>query len=150
MVTLNSIRPAEGSSRKSIRRGRGQGSGMGCTGGHGNNGARARSGYNYKPYFEGGQTPLSRRSPKRGFASPFHQSCQIVNVGDLDKATLPDKEIDSHWLFENGYIQSADLPVKIQGNGELTKKVLIKASGFSKGAREKIEKAKGKAEVVKP
>jgi large subunit ribosomal protein L15 len=147
MVTLNTIKPAKGSTKNTKRLGRGTGSGQGCTAGHGANGAKARSGDRWKPYFEGGQTPLSRRIPKRGFYNRFSATYQIVNVGDINTAASNDKEITIDWLLDKGLIQNKDDPVKILGGGELAKAVTIKAHAFSKAAKEKIEKAKGKADV---
>jgi large subunit ribosomal protein L15 len=148
MVSLNTLVPAPGSRKNTKRLGRGQGSGQGCTAGRGNKGDGSRSGRKQKLYFEGGQTPHTRRIPKRGFHNQFSKVFQIINVGELEKLELADKEIDAAWLYENGLIHNNTEPVKVLGNGELSKKVVIKAHAFSKSAREKIEKAKGKAEVV--
>ncbi len=132
-----------------MRVGRGQGSGNGCTSGKGNNGAKARSGARIKLYYEGGQTPMTRRIPKRGFNNAaFAVRYQIVNLSDLEKVDVGGKEIDPKWLHEHGLIGSSEKPVKVLGNGEFTQKATVRADAFSKGAREKIEKAKGKAEVV--
>jgi large subunit ribosomal protein L15 len=147
MLKLNEIKPVPGSNRKVRRIGRGQGSGKGSTAGKGNNGHKARSGSNYKPYFEGGQTPLTRRLPKRGFHSPFKTEYQIINVRDLNDIETGGKEINAESLYELGLIKNKDLPLKILGEGELTKPLVIRATAFSKIAKEKIEKAKGKAEV---
>lgn len=148
MLKLNELRPAPGSRKKTKRLGRGSGSGQGTTAGKGNNGNKARSGSTNKFYFEGGQTPLTRRIPKRGFTNIFRKEYQIVNVGDLEKMEQLDKEITVELLHENGLIHEVDRPVKILGNGELTKNISIRVHAFSKTAREKIEKAKGKAEVI--
>lgn len=149
MVSLNTLVPAPGSKKKSKRLGRGQGTGQGCTAGRGNKGDGSRSGRKQKLYFEGGQTPMVRRIPKRGFNNDrFATVYQVVNVGDLEKLELAEKEIDTAWLYDNGLIHNNVEPVKVLGNGELSKKIVIKAHAFSKSAREKIEKAKGKAEVV--
>lgn len=148
MFRLNELQPAPGSTRDSKRRGRGIGSGNGKTAGRGHKGAGARSGTKKKLYFEGGQTPLTRRIPKRGFTHVFKKKFQIVNIGDIAKKEPHDKEVTAEWLFENGLIRSKSQPVKILGDGELAKGVVIKAQSFSKSAREKIEKVKGKAEVV--
>ena len=107
-----------------------------------------RSGSGTKPYFEGGQTPLIRRIPKRGFTNIFKKSFQTVNIGDIEKIEFHDKEIGEEWLLQNKLTYSKTLPVKILGDGELTKSLVIRAHAFSKSAREKIEKAKGKAEVI--
>jgi large subunit ribosomal protein L15 len=150
ILKLNGISPAKGSHRETKRLGRGQGTGQGCTAGKGDKGARSRSGERVKFYFEGGQTPMTRRVPKRGFNnSLFTVKYQIVNVGDIEKCDLSSgKDIDPAWLFENNLVRSSVGPVKILGNGDLSKKIVIKADSFSKSAREKIEKAKGKAEVI--
>ena len=148
MLTLNEIRPAAGSNRQSRRVGRGPGSGRGCTAGKGNNGCLARSGSGgIKPYFEGGQTPLTRRLPKKGFHSPFKMKYQIVNVRDLSAIETGGKEITAAMLYEKGLIKNAVLPVKVLGKGELTRPLFVSAFAFSKSAKEKIEKAKGKVEA---
>ncbi len=148
MLKLNDLKPAAGSKKNTKRLGRGTGSGQGSTAGKGNNGHKARSGSTNKFYFEGGQTPLTRRIPKRGFTNIFRKKYQIVNVGDLEKMEQVDKEITVGYLHENGLIHEVDRPVKILGNGELTRNFTVKVHAFSKVAREKIEKAKGKAEVI--
>ncbi|HUI93744.1 MAG TPA: 50S ribosomal protein L15 [Chitinivibrionales bacterium] len=148
MFRLNELHPAPGCTRDSKRRGRGIGSGNGKTAGRGHKGAGARSGTKKKLYFEGGQTPLTRRIPKRGFAGPEGKKFQIVNIGDIVSMEPADKEVTAEWLFDNGLIRSKTDPVKILGNGDCAKSVTVKAQAFSKSAREKIEKAKGKAEVV--
>lgn len=147
MLKLNELRPAAGSKKVAKRIGRGTGSGNGCTAGKGNNGHRARSGSSNKLYFEGGQTPLTRRLPKRGFHSPFKVEFQIVNVSVLEKFETG-KEITAEILFQSGLIHNAEQPVKILGNGDLTKSLTVKVDAFSKSAKDKIEKAKGKAEVI--
>jgi large subunit ribosomal protein L15 len=148
MLKLNGIKPIRGTNRTTKRKGRGIGSGNGKTAGRGHNGAGSRSGNKKKLYFEGGQTPLTRRIPKRGFTNIFSKEYQIVNVGAIDKVATADKEVTAIFLFEQGLIRSADSCVKILGNGDITKGLMIKAHAFSKSAREKIEKAKGKAEVI--
>ncbi|MBN1576422.1 MAG: 50S ribosomal protein L15 [Chitinispirillaceae bacterium] len=147
-MRCNELKPVAGSRKKSKRLGRGTGSGTGSTAGKGNNGHKARSGSRNKYYFEGGQTPLTRRIPKRGFTNIFRQEYQIVNVGDLERMGQVDKEITVGFLHENGLIHEVDRPVKILGNGELNKTITVKVHAFSKTAREKIEKVKGKAEVI--
>jgi large subunit ribosomal protein L15 len=148
MLKLNDLKPVPGSRKTSKRVGRGTGSGNGSTAGRGNNGDGARSGAYTKFYFEGGQTPLTRRIPKRGFVSPFKVTYQIVNVGSLDSLEIDVKDITIEVLHKNGLVHEVDRPVKILGNGELTKSFNVKAHSFSKSAKEKIEKAKGKAEVI--
>ncbi|MBD3322322.1 MAG: 50S ribosomal protein L15 [Chitinivibrionales bacterium] len=148
MLTLNSLTTSKKARKPSRRVGRGQGSGKGTTCGFGNNGAKARSGRRHKPYYEGGQTPLSRRIPKRGFTHIRKTTYQIVNIHALEKIESSDKEIDTEWLYNNGLVRSKKLPVKILGQGEITKSIVVKAHSFSNSAKEKIEKAKGKAEVI--
>jgi len=148
MLKMNNLKPAPGSHRETKRLGRGTGSGQGKTGGHGSNGDKARSGAYQKFYFEGGQTPLTRRIPKVGFHSPFKKEYQIVNVGALEEADLGGSEVTAEALRKLGLIHEAGKPVKILGTGELTKALVFRVNAYSKSAKEKIEKAKGKAEVV--
>lgn len=148
MSMLNNLRPSKGSNRNKKRIGKGPGSGWGTTSGKGNNGAKARRGAKNKLYFEGGQTPITRRLPKRGFNNIFKTHYQIVNIGDVQKIKNEDSEIDAQWLYDHGLIHSKDKLIKILGNGEILKSITIKANAFSKTARDKIEKAKGKTEVV--
>jgi large subunit ribosomal protein L15 len=148
MLKLNELKPAPGAVRNRKRIGRGTGSGTGSTAGKGNNGDKARSGSRTKLYFEGGQTPLTRRIPKRGFRSPFKVEYQIVNVSSLEKIKMETEEITVDLLYRQKLIQELDRPVKILGNGELTKALNVKAHAFSRTAKEKIEKNKGKAEVI--
>ena len=147
-MKLNEIRPAEGSNRQRRRIGRGTGNGKGCTAGKGNNGHLARSGSGTKPYFEGGQTPLTRRLPKRGFHSPFKTEYQVINIKDIAAINAGGREITVEMLYEQGLIKAKDLPLKILGKGELTEPLTIRAHAFSKAAKEKIEKVKGKAEAT--
>jgi len=148
MLKMNNLRPAPGSHRETKRLGRGTGSGQGKTGGHGSNGDKARSGAYQKFYFEGGQTPLTRRIPKVGFHSPFKKEYQIVNVGALEEADLGGSEVTAEALRKLGLIHEAGKPVKVLGKGELTKALVFRVDAYSKSAKDKIEKAKGKAEVV--
>jgi large subunit ribosomal protein L15 len=148
MVKLNTIKPASGSTKSSKRLGRGVGSGTGKTAGRGHKGAGSRVGGAHKPYFEGGQTSIIRRTPKRGFTNNFKVRYQTVNLGDIEKLEISDKEIGKEWLMQHKLLRSKSLPIKILGNGDLTKAINVKAHAFSKSAREKIEKAKGKAEVI--
>jgi len=148
MLTLNGLKPSKGATRSSKRRGRGIGSGNGKTAGRGHKGAGSRSGTKKKLYFEGGQTPLTRRIPKRGFTNIFATKYQVVNLGDIEKIAYNDKEVSGEFLFENGLIRDALGLIKILGNGDITKSLTVKAHSFSKSAREKIEKAKGKVEVL--
>lgn len=147
-MKLHTIVPAEGAVTASKRLGRGIGSGLGKTAGKGHKGQWARSGGGVRPGFEGGQMPLIRRIPKRGFKSPFKKEYTVVNVGELedfDNGTVISRE----FLCENGYITGFGADgLKILGDGELTKSITVKASKFTKSAVEKIEKAGGKAEVI--
>ena len=143
-MKLDELKPAKGSKKNTKRLGRGPGSGWGRTSGRGNKGAGQRSGNKKRAWFEGGQMPLLRRLPKRGFSNyRFRKEFQIVNLSTLE--LLDDKKIDANSLTKSGIIKSAFEPVKILGNGDLTKAVEITADAFSKTAIEKIEKAGGKA-----
>lgn len=147
-MKLDELRPAAGSSREAYRKGRGHGSGNGKTAGRGHKGQKARSGGGVRPGFEGGQTPLYRRMPKRGFNNKnFANVYAEVNVSALD-VFEDDAVVDAAVLAEAGLINKLFDGVKILGNGELTKKLTVKATCFSKSASEKIEKAGGKAEVI--
>ena len=148
MLTINQLKPAPHSKKNKTRVGRGRGSGQGCTAGYGNNGARARSGANIKLYYEGGQTPLTRRLPKRGFHNRFGTEYQIVNLSSFQNLSDQEKEFTIEKMFSLGLIHSDKKLVKVLADGELTKPVTIKAHAFSQTAREKIEKVKGKAEVI--
>jgi len=147
MLKLNELKPQAGSNRQRRRIGRGQGSGRGCTAGKGYNGHTARSGSGTKPYFEGGQTPLTRRLPKRGFHHPLKVDYQTINLKSLNDFDAGGKEITVETLFAAGLIHDTVRPLKVLGSGEVTRPLVVKANFFSKSAKEKIEKAKGKAEV---
>ena len=132
--------------KKSKRVGRGNGSGLGRTSGRGHKGAGQRSGFKHRYWFEGGQMPLYRRVPMRGFNnSNFQKSYEIVNLSSISK--IKDKKIDSEVLFNNGLISSIFAAVKILGNGNIDEAYNITASSFSQSAIEKIEKAGGKVVV---
>ncbi len=146
MITLSNLKPAKGSVKKRKRVGRGPGSGYGKTAGRGMNGQKSRSGYSRKRAFEGGQMPLVRRIPKRGFTNIFREEYNVVNVCDLEKLGL--NEVTIEILIEKKLIRNKNLKVKILGNGELTKKVKVSAHKFSKSAVEKIEKNGGEAVVL--
>ncbi|HOO60533.1 MAG TPA: 50S ribosomal protein L15 [Candidatus Mcinerneyibacteriales bacterium] len=145
-MKLDDLRPAEGSRRNSRRVGRGNGSGWGCTAGRGNNGQKARAGYSRRFGFEGGQMPLYRRVPKRGFKNPFRVEYDIVNVGDLSRVEA--EVITVEEMKKNGLVRINAGLVKILGEGDLEKPVTVEAHRFSQTAREKIEKAGGKAQVI--
>ena len=146
-MKLHDLSPALGSTRDSKRIGRGHGSGNGKTAGKGHKGQKARAGHGMRPGFEGGQMPLQRRVPKRGFNNIFAKEVTAVNVSALevfeDGAT-----VDAAALKEKGIIKTADNAVKVLGNGKLTKKLTVKLNAFSASAAEKINSAGGKAEVI--
>jgi large subunit ribosomal protein L15 len=146
-MKLDDLKPAAGSNKKRKRVGRGDGSGHGKTSGRGHKGQGARSGGNTKPGFEGGQMPLQRRLPKRGFHNPFRIEMSVVNLGQID--SLPaDAEVTPEVLLRHGYVSGKSRRIKILGDGSLTKPVTVKAHGFSAKAKEKIEAAGGKAELI--
>ena len=146
-MKLHELSPAEGSAKAAWRKGRGAGSGNGKTAGKGHKGQNARSGGGVRPGFEGGQIPLYRRLPKRGFTNVFAKEYAIVNVCDLN-AFEDGAVINADVLKEAGLIKKLNDGVKVLGNGELTKKLTVNAAAFSASAKEKIEKAGGKAEVI--
>jgi large subunit ribosomal protein L15 len=146
-MKLHELSPAEGSAVKAWRVGRGTGSGNGKTAGKGHKGQNARSGGGVRPGFEGGQIPLYRRLPKRGFTNVFAKEYAIVNVCDLN-AFEDGAVINAEVLLEKRIIRKALDGVKVLGRGELTKKVTVQAAIFSAGAKEKIESVGGKCEVV--
>ena len=146
-MKLSELAPAEGSKKVSKRKGRGPGTGNGKTAGRGHKGQKARSGGSVRIGFEGGQMPLARRIPKRGFNNIFAQRLTAVNVSKLNG--LEDgAEICAQTLLDAGIISKCPYGLKVLGNGEITKKLTIKASAFSESAKEKIEAAGGKAEVI--
>ena len=146
-MKLYELSPAEGSTTENFRKGRGAGSGNGKTAGKGHKGQNARSGGGVRPGFEGGQIPLYRRLPKRGFNNVFAKHYAIVNVSDLE-VFENGAVINTEALLEKRIIRKALDGVKILGRGELTKKVTVQAAIFSTGAKEKIESVGGKCEVV--
>ena len=146
-MDLSSLKPAAGSTHREKRIGRGQGSGKGGTSTRGHKGAKSRSGYKSKIGFEGGQMPLYRRLPKRGFTNRNTKLVAYVNVEKLNKFE-DGAVVDIQTLVEAGAVKNRFDAVKILGNGDLTKKLTVKAAAFSASAKEKIEAAGGKAEVV--
>jgi len=146
-MKLNELRPSPGSTKNRKRVGRGPGSGHGKTSGRGHKGQRARSSGNVRPGFEGGQMPLVRRVPKRGFTNIFRQAYSIVNVAQLN-GFEPGVTVTPEVLSENGLIRKLRQPVKILGQGELSKSIIIKAHKFSASAKAKIEAAGGQVEVI--
>ena len=145
-MRLDSLNPAKGSIKNKKRKGRGHGSGLGKTSGRGHKGSGQRSGNKKSPWFEGGQMPLSRRLPRRGFNNVFKEKFQIVNICDILKIPKVSK-VDAVVLNNNGLIRSALKPVKILGKGDIDIKISITASSFSDTAKNKIEDAGGTAIV---
>jgi len=146
-MNLHELSPAEGAAKKSKRVGRGHGSGWGKTAGKGHKGQKARSGGSIRPGFEGGQMPLQRRIPKRGFNNIFAKKIIAVNVAALE-VFEDGTEVTAQTLVEKGIVKKACDGIKILGNGSLTKKLTVKVNGFSESAKQKIEAAGGKAEVI--
>lgn len=146
-MNLGTLKYAPGSRKKRKRVGRGQGSGKGKTCGRGEKGARSRSGFKNKLGFEGGQTPLQRRLPKRGFHNRFRVEYQVINLKDLERIDDVTK-IDPQILYERGLIKKKNIPVKILGNGKLNRQIEISAHAFSQSAKEKIEAAQGRIAVL--
>ncbi len=144
-ISLNSVRPAKGSTHKKKRVGRGPGSGSGKTAARGEKGQKSRSGYSRKIGFEGGQMPLHRRLPKRGFTNIFKKRWLEVSIAALEQHFRADEEVTPELLHERGVIKKAKHDVVVLGNGELSKALRISAHRFTKSAREKIEKAGGAA-----
>jgi large subunit ribosomal protein L15 len=142
-VTLNSLHPAKGSTHKKKRVGRGPGSGKGKTATRGEKGQKSRSGYSAKIGFEGGQMPLHRRLPKRGFTNIFKKRWLEVSLGALDRSFNANEEVTPEVLHERGIIKKARYDVVVLGTGELSKPLQVSAHRFTKSAREKIEKAGG-------
>ena len=146
-MNLHELSPAIGSKRDVKRIGRGHGSGQGKTAGKGHKGQKARSGGGVRPGFEGGQMPLQRRIPKRGFNNIFAKKIVAVNVGSLN--VFEDcANVDAQALINAGIIKKEHDGIKILSNGKLTKKLNVKASAFSESAKQKIEEVGGKAEVI--
>lgn len=149
-LSLNNLRPAEGSTHKKKRVGRGPGSGLGKTAGRGNKGQKSRSGYSAKLGFEGGQMPLHRRLPKRGFTNIFKKEWIEVSLAVIEKNFEAGAEVNPEVLHKRGLIRKAKHDVVVLGNGDVTKALKISAHRFTKTAKEKIEKAGGSAvEIAK-
>lgn len=146
-MKLHELTPAEGSARAAWRKGRGTGSGNGKTAGKGHKGQNARSGGGVRPGFEGGQFPIYRQHPKRGFKNHFAKNYAIVNVADLEKF-VDGTVVDLDVLMAAKIVRKPMDGLKVLGNGELTKKLTVKAAVFSTAAKEKIEAVGGKAEEV--
>ena len=146
-MDLRSLTPAPGSKKKRKRIGRGPGSGTGSQSGKGHKGQKARSGYKAKFWNEGGQMPLARRLPKRGFTNIFKQKFQVVNVGSLSK--LSEEIIDRDIMLKNRLVRNRRIPCKVLGVGDITRSFTVKAHAFSRTAVDKIQQAGGKVEVIK-
>ena len=144
-VTLSTLRPPRGSTHARLRVGRGPGSGVGKTSGRGQKGQKARAGGGTRPGFEGGQMPLIRRIPKRGFTNPFKQEAQVVNVRHLG-LLAEGAEVTPETLFGAGLVRRPDTPIKLLGMGEVKRRFVVKGVGVSGSARTKIEAAGGTIE----
>ena len=147
-MKLHELTPAAGSKKDVKRIGRGPASGQGKTAGKGHKGQLARAGRGMRPGFEGGQMPLQRRLPKRGFNNIFAKEIVTVNVADLERCFKAGATVDAAALIEAGLIKKEKDGVKVLGNGELKKKLNVKVNAYSEAAKAKIEAAGGKAEVV--
>lgn len=145
-MLLNELRPPRGATKNKKRLGRGESSGLGKTSGRGHKGQKSRSGGYHKVGFEGGQMPLVRRIPKRGFFNVFRKEFAVVNLADLAKLT--ESEIDLNLLVAKKLVKDPALGLKVLGDGELARAVTIKAKKFSKSAAEKIQKAGGQAITI--
>jgi len=146
-VSLSTLGPARGSRKRKVRVGRGMGSKLGKTAGSGNKGQKSRRGYSRRRGFEGGQMPLHRRIPKRGFHNPFGVKYAIINLEELN--VFPEGEtVTPELLRTHGFIRSATDRIKVLGDGELKNKLTIHAHAFSASAKEKIAKVGGAFEVV--
>ena len=142
-MKLGELNPSNGATSSKKRVGRGHGSGLGRSAGRGDKGYHSRSGSKHRPWFEGGQMPLHRRLPKRGFSNYlFKKEFQVVNIADLE--SLNEGLVDANVLKDNGLVKHAMRPIKILGNGKLNKKLDVIANAFSNSAKEKITKAGGK------
>ena len=148
-LSLNNLQPAKGSTHKKKRVGRGPGSGLGKTAGRGEKGQKSRSGYSSKTGFEGGQMPLHRRLPKRGFTNIFKRQWIEVSLAALDKHFSADDEVTPQVLHARGIIKKAKHDIVVLGNGEVSKSLKVSAHRFTKSAREKIEKAGGAANLLR-
>lgn len=146
---IHELRPAPGSKRKPKRLGQGTGSGTGKTAGKGHKGQKARSGGGVRPGFEGGQMPLSRRTPKRGFSNArFKKSFQVINIERLNDLFEAGSEVGIREMLASGLIRNLQMPVKVLGNGDITVALKVSANAFSGQAIAKIEAAGGKTEVI--
>ncbi|MHB1653512.1 MAG: 50S ribosomal protein L15 [Desulfitobacteriaceae bacterium] len=146
-MKLHELKPAPGSTQAPKRLGRGTGSGTGKTSGKGHKGQKARSGGGVRPGFEGGQQPLYRRMPKRGFTNIFKKEYTVINIGELEDRFESGTEVNIETLYQTGLIKAVKYGVKILGTGELTKALTVKVDKVSQAAADKIVAAGGKVEV---
>lgn len=146
-MNIHELSPSAGSTHEAKRKGRGHATGNGKTAGRGHKGQKARSGGGTRIGFEGGQMPLARRLPKRGFNNIFAKPLEEINVSALEKFE-DGSVVDAQLLLDSGVLSKCEYGFKVLGNGSLTKKLTVKASAFSESAKEKIEAAGGKAQVV--
>ena len=146
-VNLSNLKPARGSRHRKVRVGRGIGSKLGKTAGAGNKGQKSRKGYSQRPGFEGGQMPLHRRIPKRGFHNPFRREYAVVNVEMLNGFTVGET-VTPETMIARGLLRREGGAVKILGDGELKSALVVRAHKFSKSAAEKITRAGGKVELL--
>jgi large subunit ribosomal protein L15 len=149
-IGLNNLKPAAGSTHKKKRVGRGPGSGLGKTAGRGNKGQKSRSGYSGKVGFEGGQMPLQRRLPKRGFTNIFKKQWIEVTLAALENSFEAGDSITPETMHERGVIAKGKRDIVVLGTGDITKALTVSAHRFTKGARQKIEAAGGTANVITP
>ena len=147
-MDLSNLRPPQGATHAKKRVGRGQGSGNGKTAGRGHKGAKSRSGFKHKRGFEGGQMPLHRRVPKRGFHNPFRVEYAVVNLDTLGEVFDAGSEVTPDVLRERGLVREKRALIKVLGRGEISKKLIVRAHKFSGTAAEKIAKAGGTTEVL--
>jgi len=147
-MDLSNLKPPKGATQKKKRVGRGQGSGLGKTAGRGHKGAQSRSGFKQKRGFEGGQMPLHRRVPKRGFHNPFRVEYAVINLDVLEKQFEAGAVVTPELMRERGLVPRGTMPVKVLGRGEVAKALTVHAHKFSGTAAEKIAAAGGKAEAL--
>ncbi len=148
VITLSDLRPFAGSKHREKRVGRGHGSGHGKTSCRGHKGQKARKSPDIAPWFEGGQTPIIRRIPKRGFKNPFKIYYTVINVKQLEERFEANEVVDYESLVKKGLVKGKNKVIKILGDGEITKPLTVKVHAVSKSAKEKIEKAGGKVELI--
>jgi len=145
---LHNLKPAHGSTHSKKRVGRGHGTGQGTQAGRGHKGAQSRSGYSFKRGFEGGQMPLHRRVPKRGFHNPFRTEYAVVNLDAIEKQFESGAEVTPELLREKGLVHGKRAPIKVLARGDVSKKLTVKAHKFSGKAAEKLAAAGGAAQVL--